>query len=76
MVVYSVRKTLLTTNEFVNYAHADHFSQDSLASEGNKTLCEDIISFSDVDIITPSQKLLARRLTCEIVPGKSLLVTG
>lgn len=37
---------------------------------------EDAISFSKVDIITPSQKLLARKLTCDIVPGKSLLVTG
>ncbi|KAJ0097046.1 hypothetical protein Patl1_27241 [Pistacia atlantica] len=37
---------------------------------------EDAISFSELDIITPAQKLLARRLTCDIVPGKSLLVTG
>lgn len=37
---------------------------------------DDIISFSEVDIITPTQKLLARKLTCNIVPGKSLLLTG
>ncbi|XP_010277351.1 PREDICTED: ABC transporter D family member 1 [Nelumbo nucifera] len=37
---------------------------------------EDIISFSEVDIITPAQKLLARQLTFDITPGKSLLVTG
>nr|XP_043630919.1 ABC transporter D family member 1-like [Erigeron canadensis] len=37
---------------------------------------EDGIFISEVDIITPSQKLLARRLTCNIVPGKSLLLTG
>lgn len=37
---------------------------------------EDAISFSEVDIITPAQKLLARQLTCGIVPGESLLVTG
>ncbi|KAI9165040.1 hypothetical protein LWI28_006462 [Acer negundo] len=37
---------------------------------------EDVISFSKLDIITPAQKLLARQLTCEILPGKSLLVTG
>ncbi|KAL5818188.1 hypothetical protein ACOSQ3_022087 [Xanthoceras sorbifolium] len=37
---------------------------------------EDVISFSKLDIITPTQKLLARKLTCEILPGKSLLVTG
>ena len=39
-------------------------------------LSDDIISFSKVDIITPGQKVLARQLECEIVPGKSLLVTG
>uniref|UniRef100_A0A0V0IZK6 Putative ABC transporter D family member 1-like n=1 Tax=Solanum chacoense TaxID=4108 RepID=A0A0V0IZK6_SOLCH len=37
---------------------------------------EDVISFSEVDIITPGQKILARKLTCDIVKGKSLLVTG
>lgn len=37
---------------------------------------EDVISFSEVDIITPGQKVLARKLTCDIVKGKSLLVTG
>ncbi|KAK6925519.1 ABC transporter-like, ATP-binding domain [Dillenia turbinata] len=37
---------------------------------------EDAISFSEVDIITPSQKMLARKLTCDIVPGKSMLLTG
>ncbi|KAJ0547205.1 putative ABC-type fatty-acyl-CoA transporter [Helianthus annuus] len=36
----------------------------------------DGISFLEVDIITPAQKLLARRLTCDILPGKSLLLTG
>ncbi|KAG9141848.1 hypothetical protein Leryth_013966 [Lithospermum erythrorhizon] len=35
-----------------------------------------IISFSKVDIVTPVQKLLARQLSCDIEPGKSLLVTG
>ncbi|KAH9670040.1 ABC transporter D family member 1 [Citrus sinensis] len=42
----------------------------------NSTDYQDSISFSKLDIITPSQKLLARQLTFEIVPGKSLLVTG
>lgn len=37
---------------------------------------EDAITFSEVDIVTPAQKLLARQLTCDIVPGASLLVTG
>ncbi|KAJ9177606.1 hypothetical protein P3X46_012809 [Hevea brasiliensis] len=37
---------------------------------------EDFIAFVEVDIITPAQKLLAKRLTFDIVQGKSLLVTG
>ncbi|PWA99062.1 peroxisomal ABC transporter 1 [Artemisia annua] len=37
---------------------------------------DNAISFSEVDIITPTQKLLARKLTCDIVAGKSLLLTG
>lgn len=45
-------------------------------SEREGVQSEDAINFSEVDIITPSQKLLARKLTCDIVPGKSLLVTG
>eukprot|EP00250_Pteridium_aquilinum_P015282 c22492_g1_i1 orf=410-4411(+) len=36
----------------------------------------DNIDFSEVDIITPSQKLLARKLTFVVSPNKSLLVTG
>ncbi|WCJ34821.1 ABC transporter D family member 1 [Euphorbia peplus] len=36
---------------------------------------EDAISL-EADIITPARKLLARKLTCEIVQGNSLLVTG
>ncbi|KAJ9162840.1 hypothetical protein P3X46_022582 [Hevea brasiliensis] len=45
----------------------------SMESDSN---AKDAISFVEVDIITPAQKLLARRLTCDIVRGKSLLVTG
>ncbi|KMT09515.1 hypothetical protein BVRB_6g129810 [Beta vulgaris subsp. vulgaris] len=67
---------ILELEEFLDAAQSDHLTQTSLASEGNSGYSEDSISFSDVDIITPSQKLLARRLTCEIVPGKSVLVTG
>ena len=37
---------------------------------------DDIISFFEVDIITPAQKKLARKLTFHILPGRSLLVTG
>ncbi|KAJ6806420.1 ABC transporter D family member 1 [Iris pallida] len=47
-----------------------------VSSEANVIHAEDMISFSEVDIIAPSQKLLARQLTCEIVQGKSLLLTG
>ncbi|KAG8079143.1 hypothetical protein GUJ93_ZPchr0007g5315 [Zizania palustris] len=37
---------------------------------------KEIISFHDVDIVTPSQKLLATQLSCDVSQGKSLLVTG
>ncbi|GJN36383.1 hypothetical protein PR202_gb25236 [Eleusine coracana subsp. coracana] len=37
---------------------------------------EEIISFHDVDIVTPSQKLLASKLSCNVIQGKSLLLTG
>ncbi|XXG65186.1 hypothetical protein AAC387_Pa05g2954 [Persea americana] len=63
--------------ELLDAAQSDVPLPDSLSShEMNGTSAEDVISFSDVDIITPGQKLLARQLTCDIVPGKSLLVTG
>ncbi|KAJ0976938.1 hypothetical protein J5N97_012412 [Dioscorea zingiberensis] len=48
----------------------------SLSSDMDGVHTQDIISFSEVDIITPSQKLLARQLTCDVVQRKSLLVTG
>jgi len=35
-----------------------------------------IISFSEVDIVTPAQKLLAQKLTFTVTPQRSLLVTG
>lgn len=50
----------------------DHTSGFTSSSE----MTEDVISLSEMDIITPSQKLLARQLTCDVVQGKSLLVTG
>lgn len=57
--------------------HADITLPDaSMSSEASDAPAQDIISFSKVDIITPSQKLLARCLTCDIEQGKSLLVTG
>lgn len=36
----------------------------------------DEIAFRDVDVVTPTQKLLARKLTATVRPGQSLLVTG
>ncbi|XP_021741036.1 ABC transporter D family member 1-like [Chenopodium quinoa] len=67
---------IIELDEFLDAAQSEYLTQTSLASEGNFALSEETISFTDVDIITPSQKLLTRRLTCDIVPGKSLLVTG
>ncbi|KAJ3698082.1 hypothetical protein LUZ61_001787 [Rhynchospora tenuis] len=37
---------------------------------------DEVISFQGVDIMTPAQKLLARQLSCDVIQGKSLLVTG
>lgn len=37
---------------------------------------KDVISFSKVSIVTPTQKMLARELTCDVELGGSLLVTG
>ncbi|KAL6558839.1 ATP-binding cassette sub- D member 1 [Orobanche minor] len=66
--------------EFLDAAqHVAGSSTCADSSSGSKDMefqSDDIISFSKVDIITPSQKVLARQLTCDIVPGKSLLVTG
>ncbi|XP_024526475.1 ABC transporter D family member 1 isoform X1 [Selaginella moellendorffii] len=36
----------------------------------------DEIIFSDVDIVTPSQKMLARKLSFRVQPGQSMLITG
>ncbi|KAL0739611.1 hypothetical protein Bca4012_015821 [Brassica carinata] len=53
-------------------------SQSGVTSENHTSRLDsqDRISFSEVDIITPAQKLMASKLSCEIVAGKSLLVTG
>ncbi|KAG2711876.1 hypothetical protein I3760_04G098000 [Carya illinoinensis] len=55
---------------------ADSLSDIKSPSDRRDHYSEDTISFSEVDTITPAQKMLARQLTCDIVPGKSLLVTG
>ncbi|KAL9393556.1 hypothetical protein Peur_012841 [Populus x canadensis] len=45
-------------------------------SKNNELYSKDAISFMEVDIITPAQKLLARQLTFDIEQRKSLLLTG
>ncbi|KAI4383483.1 hypothetical protein MLD38_009316 [Melastoma candidum] len=63
--------------ELLEAAQSDNFQSNAIVSPKRRDLySEDIISFSKVDIITPAQKLLARKLTCDITPGKSLLMTG
>ncbi|PIN18935.1 Long-chain acyl-CoA transporter, ABC superfamily [Handroanthus impetiginosus] len=62
--------------ELLDAAQHGHHDGSSRRLKRTESHSDDIISFSNVDIITPSQKMLARQLTCDIVPGKSLLVTG
>lgn len=62
--------------ELLDAAQSDETVGTSSQSDEMHKESDDGISFSEVDIITPSQKLLARKLTCDIVPGKSLLLTG
>ncbi|XP_072974928.1 ABC transporter D family member 1 [Typha angustifolia] len=63
--------------ELLHVAQSEvNLSDTSLSSKLKDVPTEDIISFREVDIITPSQKLLAKQLSCDIVQGKSLLVTG
>ena len=53
-------------------AHVDP----AVPSNAINVASEEIISFHNVDIVTPSQKLLAIQLSCDVSQGKSLLVTG
>ncbi|XVF15175.1 hypothetical protein REPUB_Repub09cG0127800 [Reevesia pubescens] len=63
--------------ELLDAAQSGDLSTDnSSRSRTTGLYAEDAISFAEVDIIAPAQKLLARQLTCDVVPGKSLLVTG
>ncbi|CAI9260794.1 unnamed protein product [Lactuca saligna] len=59
--------------ELLDAAQSD---ENAGASSNSNEESEDVISLLEVDIITPTHNLLARKLTCEIVPGKSLLLTG
>lgn len=57
--------------------HAGDLMSGALASAKMRNVqTMDVMSFSKVDIVTPAQKMLARELTCDIVRGGSLLVTG
>ncbi|XP_037493879.1 ABC transporter D family member 1-like [Jatropha curcas] len=63
--------------ELLDAAQSGDWLTDKLSSSTESDInVKDVISFVEVDIITPSQKLLARQLTCDIEQGKSLLVTG
>ncbi|KAJ0960025.1 hypothetical protein J5N97_000219 [Dioscorea zingiberensis] len=63
--------------ELLDAAQSDIQQLGASVSSGVDDLSsKDIISFSKVSIISPGQKLLARKLTCDVVQGKSLLVTG
>ncbi|KAI4325947.1 hypothetical protein MLD38_031305 [Melastoma candidum] len=68
---------LFELEELLDAAQSENFQSNAVVSSKRRELySEDIISFSKVDIVTPAKKLLARKLTCDITPGKSLLVTG
>ncbi|XP_024394443.1 ABC transporter D family member 1 isoform X1 [Physcomitrium patens] len=47
-----------------------------LTGEGQSSEVNQDIVFEDVDIVTPGQKILARKLSMRVPAGKSLLVTG
>jgi len=51
-------------------------SNPAVPSNAINVASEEIISLHNVDIVTPSQKLLANQLSCDVSQGKSLLVTG
>ncbi|KAL7591277.1 hypothetical protein Lser_V15G31842 [Lactuca serriola] len=67
---------LAHTLRFLELLDAAQYDENAGTSSKSNEESEDVISFSEVDIITPTHNLLARKLTCEIVPGKSLLLTG
>uniref|UniRef100_A0A0D9WBV5 ABC transporter domain-containing protein n=1 Tax=Leersia perrieri TaxID=77586 RepID=A0A0D9WBV5_9ORYZ len=58
--------------ELLRVAQRDTF----VPSDAISAASEEIISFHEVDIVTPSHKLLASKLSCNVVQGKSLLLTG
>ncbi|CAL0327953.1 unnamed protein product [Lupinus luteus] len=62
--------------EFLEAAQSGNFISDGDILPESDFRSKDVISFSKVDIVTPTQKMLARELTCDIQLGGSLLVTG
>lgn len=62
--------------ELLDAAHSGQFINGGPISSATDYHSKDVISFSKVNIVTPSQKMLARELTCDVELGRSLLVTG
>ncbi|KAJ1377343.1 P-loop containing nucleoside triphosphate hydrolase, partial [Sesbania bispinosa] len=62
--------------EFLDAAQSGDFTNSGAIPSVRDYHSKDVISFSEVDIVTPAQKMLARELTCDIELGRSLLVTG
>ncbi|XP_025984282.1 ABC transporter D family member 1 isoform X3 [Glycine max] len=62
--------------ELLDAAQSENFTSVSAIPPVRDVHSSDVISFSKVDIVTPSQKMLARELIFDIKHGGSLLVTG
>ncbi|ESW35638.1 hypothetical protein PHAVU_001G251800 [Phaseolus vulgaris] len=62
--------------ELLDAAQSDDSINSSITLPMRDYHAKDAISFSKVDIVTPSQKMLARELTWDIELDRSLLVTG
>ncbi|XP_057431902.1 ABC transporter D family member 1 [Lotus japonicus] len=62
--------------EFLDAAQSENLINGGAVHPVRDNHSKDVISFSKVDIVTPTQKMLARELTCDVELGGSLLVTG
>lgn len=62
--------------ELLDAAQSGEFINGGAISAVTDYHSKDVISFSKVNIVTPTQKMLARELTCDVELGRSLLVTG
>ena len=76
VVVLIGTSEVLSSYNIVAGLAADSMLDIKSPSKRREVYSDETISFSEVDIITPAQKMLARQLTCDILPGESLLVTG